>query len=154
MADGAEVKVTGLTEVERVFFNLPKSTAKKAYVPALKAGGRVIRKRAANNIKSIVSNSATHTLEKGLAVYKLKNVGGNYRVGVQVRRKLVNKLKIVKGEPVRVGLYASVLEYGKQGQPPRSWIRKAAREGKDEALQAVAAEMDKLMPEVIKDAKS
>lgn len=154
MADGGEIKVTGLTEVEKVFFNLPTATAKKAYVPALKAGGRVIRKRASNNVKSIVSNAATGTLSRGLAVYKLKNLNGNFRVGVKVRKGLVNKLKIVKGEPVRVGLYGSVLEYGKQGQPPRSWLRKAAREGKDEAMQAVAAEMSKRMPEVIKDAKS
>lgn len=154
MADsGLQVKITGLTEVEKVFLNLPKSTAKKAYKPALRAGAKVIRKLAASNVKSIVSNDSTHTLERGLAVYILKPVNGNYRAAVMVRRGLVNKLKIVNGQPVRVGLYASVLEYGKEGQPPRSWIRKAAREGTEAALSAITTEMDKRMEDAVKDAK-
>lgn len=148
-----QVKEAGIKEVKRLFSNLPKSSAKKAYKKSLRAGGTVIRKLAANKVKSIVSNEATHTLERGLAVYNLKPRNGNFRVAVQVKRGLVNTKKIVNGEPVRVGLYASVLEYGKKGQPAKSWLRSAAREGTSAALAAVELAFYSVLQQTVDDAR-
>lgn len=148
------IKETGISEVKKMFSSLPKSTAKKSYKKALKAGGTVVRKLAASKVKSIVSNEATHTLEKGLAVYSLKPKNGNYRVAVQVRRGLLNTKKIVNGEPVRVGLYASVLEYGKKGQPAKSWLRSAAREGAGAALEAAEIAFYTTLQQAVDDAKT
>ncbi len=148
-----EVKEAGIKEVKKMFSNLPKSTAKKSYKKGLKAGGTVIRKLAAAKVRSIVSNEATHTLERGLAVYSLKKINGNFRVAVQVRRGLVNTKKLVNGEPVRVGLYASVLEYGKKGQPAKSWLRSAAREGAPAALEAVELVFYSTLQQAVDDAK-
>lgn len=152
MADGFfDFKIAGDKDVEKVLLNLPKAHAKIAYVPALKAGGKVIRKLASQKVTSIVSNEATGTLAKSLAVYKLKTVQGNYRVAVMVRRGAVNKLKLVRGEPVRVGLYGSVLEYRDGGR--FSWLRPAAREGTNAAFQAVLTEFGNRLNDSIQEAK-
>lgn len=148
-----EIKEAGISEVKKLFSNLPKSSAKKGYKKALKAGGTVIRKLASNKVKSLVSNEATHTLEKNIAVYSLKTINGNYRVAVQVRRGVVNTKKIVNGEPVRVGLYASVLEYGKKGQPAKSWLRSSAREGAPAALAAAEIAFYSVLQQIVDDAR-
>jgi Bacteriophage HK97-gp10, putative tail-component len=146
-----DMQISGLTEVEKVFFNLPNSTAKKAYMPALKAGGKVVAKLARMKVKAIVSNEATGTLAKNISVYSLKKYQGNFRVGVMIRRGSVNTLKVVNGAPVRVGLYGSVLEYREGGR--FSWLRTSAREGTQSALAAILAEMTIRMDDAIKDAK-
>lgn len=152
MTNGAfDFKIQGDKEVEKVLLNLPKAHAKIAYIPALKAGGKVIRKLASQKVKSSVSNEATGTLAKSLAVYKFKTVQGVYRVGVMVRRGAVNKIKIVKGNPVRVGLYGSVLEYREGGR--FAWLRPAAREGTNAAFQAVLTEFGKRLNDSIQEAK-
>lgn len=146
-----DFKIQGDKEVEKVLLNLPKAHAKIAYVPALKAGGKIIRKLASNKVKSVVSNAATGVLAKSLSVYKLKKVQGNYRVGVMIRRGAVNKLKIVKGSPVRVGLYGSVLEYREGGK--FAWLRPAAREGTNAAFQSVLTEFGKRLNDSLQEAK-
>lgn len=134
-----------------MFSNLPRSTKRKVHMPALRAGGAVLRKKAEANIKSVVSGESTGTLEKNIRVYSYKKYRGNYRVGVQVKRGAVNNKKIIKGQPVRVGLYAGVLEYRDGGK--YSWIRKASREGKNEAVSDVTREFNRRMIEAIRDAK-
>lgn len=131
--------------------NLPKAHAKLAYVPALKAGGRVVRKVASQKVKSQVSNEATGVLSRSLAVYKLKTVAGNYRVAVMIRRGAVNKLKIVRGQPVRVGLYGSVLEYRDGGR--FAWLRPAAKSSTSAVIQAVLTEFTKRLNDSLQEAK-
>lgn len=148
-----ESKVTGITELDKTFANLPRSTQRKAIIPALRAGGDLIRGMAENNLSQVVSGESTGLLEKSLRVYTLKKYRGAYRVAVQVKRGLHNTQKIVNGQPVRAGLYAAVLEYGKEGQPPRSWIRKAIREGEPSAYQTITNRVAQGMVEAVREAK-
>lgn len=141
-------------DLDKVFTNLPRSLQRKAYRQALRAGASVVRDAAEANLKSITTEGyATGYAAKQLRVYNLRKVNGNFRVAVQVRRGAVNVKKLVNGEPVRVGLYVSVLEYGKENQPPRSWIRKAIREEKAQAIDALTRSMSEGMLEAIEDAK-
>lgn len=152
MADAFfDFRLQGDKEVEKVLLNLPKAHAKIAYIPALKAGGKVIRKLASQKVKSQVSNEATGVLSKSLAVYKLKTVNGMYRVAVMIRRGSVNQYKIVKGQPVRVGLYGSVLEYRDGGK--YSFMRTSAQVGELAALNAVLDEFSKRLNDSIQEAK-
>lgn len=141
-------------ELYKLLKNLPGSMTRKVLRKALKEGGKVVKDMASENVKAVTSGESTGVLANGLAVYNLRKYRGNLRVGVQVKRGLVNQKKIIKGQPVRVGLYASVLEYGKANQPPRSWIRKAAREGADPALLKISAETAKGLNDAIRDAKN
>lgn len=144
---------TGLSDVEKVFKNLPRSSQRKVYMKALRAGGKVIKEDATNNIRQ-VSDKYTGVLSQksSIAVYNGKKYRGNFRVLVQVRKGLINT-KVNKSNPVRVGLYASVLEYGKKNQRPRSWARKAIREGKVKSVEALRKEFYIRLPEAVQDAK-
>jgi len=144
--------LSGIKDIDKVFTNLPRSSQRKVYMRALREGAKPVKDAATNNIRQ-VSKKFTGLLSRKstVAVYNYKKYRGNFRVAVQIRRGLLNNL--VEGEPVRVGLYASVLEYGKNGQPPRSWIRKAIRENKEQAVNALASEFNKRLTDAVKDAK-
>lgn len=139
-----------IKDLDKVFLGLPRATQRKAIVPAMRESMKVIQKKAIANVKAIVSDESTGVLERNVRVYTLKKYRGNFRVAVHVKRGAVNTKS---GKNVRVGLYASVLEYGKKGQPPRSWIRKAIREGQQESVSKLAQEINRRVPEAIKDAK-
>lgn len=145
--------LTGIADLDVTFKRLPGATRRRAHMYALRKGAAVVRDNAEENVKAVTSGESTGLLEKNIRVYNLKKVRGNYRVAVQVRRGLVNQKKKVKGVPVRVGLYAAVLEYGKKGQPPRSWIRKAVRESKTAAIDALRSEMNRRMVDAVNEAK-
>lgn len=115
---------------------LPSQLRRKAILPGLLKGGEYLRDQASNNVKQIANAGySTGELEKSLTYFRMKNYKNYYRVGVSVARGAVNRKKLVNGRPVRIGLYAAVLEYGKDNQPPRSWIRKTARENPDAVLE-------------------
>lgn len=148
------VLVQGFESLDKAFANLPRSTQRKAIIPALREGGEVIRQAAEENLNAVTdSGYATGYAAKNLRVYNLRKYRGAYRVAVQVRRGAVNTKKIVNGEPVRVGLYVSVLEYGKENQPPRSWLRKAKREKESRAINVLTQNLNRGMVEAIQDAK-
>lgn len=143
-----ETKVTGLTDVQRTLIALPKATRNKAMRPAMRRGAAVVRDAAAENLKAVADKGyATGLSAKSLRVYSMKMVRGMLRVGVMVKRGLVN------ARGVRVGLYVSVLEYGKEDQPPRSWARKAAREKPAAALAVITEETKKRIPAAVNEAK-
>ncbi len=147
-------KVTGVKELNKVFSNLPRSTQNRALKPAMRIGMYQVRDAASENVKQIADKGyATGLLARSLRVYNLRKYRGMLRVAVMVKRGLVNVKKIVNGEPVRVGLYAAVLEYGKENQPPRSWIRKAAREKEKEVASVVRKEIGKRMEDAVREAK-
>jgi HK97 gp10 family phage protein len=147
-------RITGLEDVLKVFRKLPKSMQSKAYRASLKEGAEIIKNMASENVKAIATKGyATGTLEKNIRSYSGRKYRGNFRALVQVRRKAVNSKKLVNGQPVRLGLYASVLEYGKRGHAPQSWIRKAIREGEGQAFNAIRSGISKRMFEVLRDAK-
>lgn len=151
MEISAEVKMEKLF---KTFSKLPASIQKKALKRALSKGAGVVKKAAIANVKSIVSSEATGTLAKSIQIASMKKYNGRLRYAVRIKPKAVNQLKKDKdGKPVRVGLYGAVLEYGKENQPPRSWLRKAARENTNQALQAISSEARSRMEDAIKDAK-
>lgn len=142
-------------DLDKVFINLPRTLQRSAYRQALRAGASVVRDAAEANLKAVATEGyATGYAAKQLRVYNLRKRNGNFRVAVQVRKGAVNVKKIVNGEPVRVGLYVSVLEYGKENQPPRSWIRKAIREEKSQAIDALTRQMSIGMIKAIEEAKN
>lgn len=148
------IKITGMDQVLKTLAALPAAMRRKAMRQALRAGARVLMRRASANVAAVVSNEATGTLAKNLTVRSLRIYKGRLRYAVQIKPKAVNRKKTVKGQPVRVGLYGSVLEYGKKNQPPRSWLRKAAREGKDEALGVVTRTAADNLAAAVKAAQS
>lgn len=149
--------ITGIREVEKTFNNLPRSMQRKVYMKALRAGAAPVRIAAEANLASVSDPFTGLSRTKGaIQIYALKKYRGNYRVGIQAKRGLVNAAKKDKnGQPVRVGLYLAVLEYGspRLNRQPRSWIRKAIREQPQAALDATAKEMARLLPEAVRDAR-
>lgn len=147
-------KIDGVDDLDKVFLNLPRAMQNKAYYQALFSGAGIVRDKAAKNVKSIVSSEATGALSKNIRVNRLKKRRGLYRVTVWVRKGAVNtKKKDKNGKPVRIGLYGSVLEYGKKGQPPRSWLRKAIREEKVQAIISIAKKMNENILNSVNEAK-
>ena len=147
--------VTGSKEVEELMRKMPNALRNKAGVRALAAGAFVVKKAAIQNIKSATTDSKvmTGTLASGLRIYKMKPKRGMLRVGVMVKKGLVNKKKIVKGQPVRVGLYASVLDYGKANQPPTGWLRSAASQNTAEAYSRVETVLKENIDKIIEAAR-
>lgn len=148
-----KTRITGLKEIDRVFLNMPKSTRRKALRPAGREGAKVMKNMATANIISVTSGESTGLLQRSLRVYSLRQYRGMLRYAVMVKRGLVNQKKMVRGVPVRVGLYASVLEYGKKNQPPRSWARKAAREGVTPVFLVVRKTFARNIEAAVRDAK-
>lgn len=156
------VKITGLAELDRTLGKMARSTQRKVYSRSLREGAKIVKDAASDNIRQ-VSKQYTGLLSKksSIAVYNAKKYRGNYRVLVQIKRGLVNNKVIVKDSktglkgPVRVGLYASVLEYGssKLNRRPRPWIRKALRENENRALIAIQNEFNKRLNEAVLDAR-
>lgn len=147
------VSMSGVKDVEKVFRNMPKSTQNKVMRQSLRAGAKIVRNAAKENVRALVSDEATGMLARSIAVYSARKKRGMLRFMVMIRRGAVNTKKLVNGAPVRIGLYAAVLEYGKQGQPPRSWIRKAVRDNVQAVLAVVLQESKQRMDDAVKDAK-
>ena len=120
----------------------------------MRKASKVIQKRAEKNVVSEVSDEATHTLEKSLETVKFRETDGAVRYAVRVKPKTVNQKKVVNGKPVRVGLYGAVLEYGKQNQPPKSWLRRAALEGKQDALTTAQQEFRTGLDQAVQEARN
>lgn len=143
-----------ITQVMKTFSKLPRTTRNKALRPALRAGATVIKDQAVLNLKRVVRNRSTGIGARSITVYNLRQSQGRLRVAVAVKRGAVNKYKIVNGKPVRVGLYLSVLDYGKHDQPPTGWMRGAARQKESAALNAIASEAAKRLDSALQAAKA
>lgn len=143
--------ITGATELDKTFLALPGATRRKVIMPSLRQGGAVVRELAIANLKGILSDKSTGVLIRNIRVINKKKTRGYYGVMVSVKRGVMNTK--VKGQPVRVGLYASVLEYGKRGQAPRSWIRKAVREGVEPSLSEMRKVFRLKIYDAIREAK-
>lgn len=151
------VNFQGLEQLQKTFDRLPRAMERRVYRQSLRAGLVPVRDAATQNI-SQVSSPFTGLLSKksSLAIYNLKKYQGNFRSAVGIRKRLLNIRKKDKdGNPVRVGLYASVLEHGspKMNRQPRPWLKNAIREKKDAAVQAVVDDMKKRINSAIEDAK-
>lgn len=152
--DDFDIGIRGVDELLKTFSRLPTGVRNKAIRPAMKAGMNIVKERAKANVQAVVSSEATGTLAKNITVQNLKKYRGRLRTAVRIKPKAVNRVKKDKdGKPVRVGLYGAVLEYGKSNQPPRSWLRKAAREGTSEVLETVRMEVAKNIVAAVADSK-
>lgn len=131
-------EVTGGDKLALALSRIPRGVKRRLVMPALRAGGEVVRKDAESNLSRVADKGySTGVGLRNIRVYNARKYRGSYRVVVMVRRGAMNSRKIVNGQPVRVGLYLSVLEYGKRNQPPRSWIRKAIQESQAQATEQV-----------------
>lgn len=142
------VKVDGLDKLQKTLAAMPKATRNKALRPAMRGGMAIVRDAASQNVQAVADKGyATGLLARSLRVYSLRIYRGALRVAVMVKRGLTTP------DGTRVGLYAAVLEYGKQGQAPRSWIRKAAREKSADVVWKVRGEVSKRLADVVNEAK-
>lgn len=124
------VNITGIKELNQAFAALPEITSRKAARPALRAGATIIKRQAVENVKSVVSDKATGFLAKNIVVRSARpQKKGDLRVAVAISGKAVNPKN-----NQRVGLYGSVLEFGKEGQPARPWLRPAVRVRAQDAI--------------------
>lgn len=149
--------VSGVKELDKTFSNMPRSSQRKAYMKALRAGAKPVKEASTENIKQVSDKyTGVLALKSSVAIYNARKYRGNFRVLVQIRRGLINtRVEAFGKKPVRVGLYASVLEYGsaKLNRAPRSWIRKAIREKKNIAGDEIRKEFGKRLAEIVMDAK-
>lgn len=149
--------LTGIQNIDKVFNNLPRSMQRKAYMQALRSGAGPVRDAARDNLRTVLRPFSGISHKRGtVRIYNLRKFKGSYRVAVQVAKGLTNSAKLDgEGKPVRVGLYLSVAEYGstKLNRAPRSWIRKAVREKKTDAVNNITTEMNKRIVEAVEDAK-
>lgn len=150
-------KITGAEEVKKVMRNMPKASQRKIYRQALRDGARLVQASARNNLQNVSSSFTGLSKKAGtIRIYSLKNFKGAFRVAVMVKRGLVNaEVKDKSGEPVRVGMYLAVLEYGSQklNRRPRPWIRPAINENRSQAVSLVARGVDSRLNDALKDAK-
>jgi len=150
-------RITGIKELNKTLAKIPRSSQRKVYMKALRAGAKPVKDAATANIKRVSDKyTGVLALKSSVAIYNGKKRRGNYRVLVHIRRGLINKKVVAFGKkPVRVGLYASVLEYGsaKLNRRPRSWIRKSIREEKGAAVDALRREFSTRLDEAVKDAR-
>lgn len=144
------ITITGQDALVATLGKLGNSMQNKALRAGMKAGAAIVAKAAEVNLNAIVAKGSTGLLEKNVKVYVLKKKDGVYlRYGVMVKKGLLNQTKHDKNGPVRVGLYASVLEY----RPGKSWLRKAARETTGQVVAAVRETALAKIDDAIQDAK-
>lgn len=155
-------RINGIDSIDKVFANMPRSTRRKVHNRALREGAKVVKEEANSNIlKQFKEFTGLLSRKSSIAVYNARKFKGAFRVLVQIRRGLVNTKVNVKnsktGEsgPVRVGLYASVGEYGSQklNRRPRPWMRPAIKEKDAQARESIRAEFNKRLVEAVEDAK-
>lgn len=152
------VRISGVEKLDRTFLNMPGSTQRKVYNKALRRGGKVVKDAATVNIMKVSKKfTGVLSLKSSVAMYNGRKRKGNFRLLIHVKRGLMNHKVLAKGfkKPVRVGLYASVLEYGskKLNRVPRPWIRPAIRENTTSVVNNITDEFKIRMNEVVKDAR-
>lgn len=139
----------------RTFERLPLAMRKKVAVKAMRAGAKVVVKKAVANIRSMESSEASGVMAKSVQAAKFRDKNGMIRFGVRIKPKAVNARKKDRdGKPVRVGLYASVFNWGKKGQPGRPWLTNAAKASPAEVVSAAREEFDRGLNEAVQDART
>lgn len=141
-------RITGEKELFRTFSKMPRSTQNKALRPALRLGAGYIRDLASSNVKAVTDRGySTGLLARNIRVYSMRKYQGSLRMRVAVRKGAIAK------NGARLGLYGSVLDYGKDGQAPRPWMRGAKRNGERQAVNITIQEIKKRISDAVMDAK-
>lgn len=142
-------QITGADKVAKALEKLPRSLRNKAVRPAMRAAMKPVRDRIVSNIQSDLTDIATHTLEKNIVIRAAKTKNKtDLRVKVQIASKKINP----KNQQ-RLGLYGSVREFGKKGQPPKPSFRTGARDAAPQAINIFFNTMKVNLGAVIQDAK-
>ncbi len=102
----------------------------------LEAGGKVVLNQAKSNLKSVigkntkVDSKSTGELLSSMGITPTKqDRNGDYNVKVGFHSK--------REDGINNGLVAGVLEYGKQGQPPRPFMKLAQKKSKKASIEAM-----------------
>lgn len=132
-----KTEIRGVEQTIAAFKKLPVVMRLKILKGATRAGMRAVRARAVQNIQSVVSGQATGLLAKSLSIYNGKQQGTKTVARLAIKAKARSARKPVRGwkkDWGRVGLYGSVLEFGKENQPPRPFLRPAAAQSTQQAV--------------------
>lgn len=161
----ANIQIHGVDVVKDVLSRLPKTMQNKTLRPAMKKAMRVVKKKAEENLDSVLSGNSTGLLRRSLRIYAFKSRRGQLRTAVMVKKGLIypNKfdtaLRGKKGrkrtvsEPRRVGMVAGILNWGRPGQAPRFWLTKAARESVRPLYEALRQEIKNQLEKTINAVK-
>jgi len=137
---------SGKDNLLKAMKNLPKSMRNKVIRSSLRAGGKIVQKKAISNVQAVTSGESSGLLAKSIVVRSKKTRGKVLGVVVAIN-------KAVSAKGARVGLYGSVLEHGKENQPPRPWLRPAADQSSGEAISAIVTEARSRLNDAVADAK-
>lgn len=140
-------EVTGVNEVVAALGKLPESTRRIALRGALREAAKAIKKQAEINIAGVVSSEATGLLARSIVIRSAKTSRGNIRVAVAIAGKKLSK------RGTRVGLYGSVLEFGKKNQPPRAFLRPAIAQKGQEAINIMGQEFARKFDQAVMEAR-
>jgi len=140
--------VNGIDDILKTLDNLPRAVERKCLRKAMQAGAKVVQKKAVSNLQAQTSDEATGLLARSIVVRVLKTKAGVLRVAVTLAAKKLSKLG------VRVGLYGSVLELGKENQVPRPYLAPAAKESAPEVLNVITSVSRSNFAEAVKAAKN
>lgn len=141
-------EVSGDENIKAALKDLPRSVRNKAIRPALRDAAKIVQARAVQNVVSVVAGSpeTTGLLARSVVIRSIKDQNRDLRVAVAIGRAVSRK-------GVRVGLYGSVLEFGKNNQPPRPWLRPAIRESESAVIAKVLTGARKRLDAAVEDAK-
>jgi HK97 gp10 family phage protein len=125
-----QVTVTFPSDIEEKLLRLGDKTD-EIMESVLQAGGEVVLKRVQSNLNSVLSGKSTGELAGALGLSPVK-----------VNRKGVHDIKIGFSEPRRGkgksnAKVATVLEYGRSGQPPRPFMKPAKSQSRGAAVAAM-----------------
>lgn len=152
-------EITGVNEVVAALGRLPEATRRVALKGALEKAAELIKRQAEINIAGVTSSEATGLLARSIVVKSIRTGKGNIRVAVAIagKKKSKRKSRIVNGKKqsrgTRVGLYGSVLEFGKKNQPPRPFLRPAIAQKAQLAINIMGQEFSRKFDEAVMDAR-
>ncbi len=149
-------QTTGTEAIVAALTALPAALRRRALVAALRAGAVPVQQRAIQNFKALVGPKATGLAEKSVSIYSITPRNGRLQVAVAITRGAVSARRPVRGwkkQWNRVGAYASVFEFGKEHQPPRPWLRPAAQQSAQAAIEALTAYARAHLNDAVDEAK-
>lgn len=157
---------SGIDDLFHAMGELPNGMRNAALRPALIQGAQLVREKAAQNVVSVANaGHATGLLAKSVVVRSLRTKNKTLRIAVAVNPKAVSRYTTYRGAPARVGMYASVLEFGRveggganggnrNSQPPRPWLKPALKANANQVYsvvrQVAAQNLNKAIAESLK----
>lgn len=101
----------------------------------LESGGEVVMDKVMSNLQRVTSGNSTGQLAKALGVSPAhQNRDGDLDVKIGFSTK--------RDDGKSNGMIAGILEYGRQGQPPRPFMKPAKSQSKNACVQAMIARFD------------